>query len=1000
MDSTARTAKVEAHQWTSPLWWQQWTNEFAQSAKQVLDEIGQSSLQEYQQQAEESDADGEGDEYPSDDFDCVVPAPTAEGTGASARGGPETSLIDKPAVLVGGGSAGVYSDVGRWIWEGVGRSRKEGHNSDEYCEDGYVQGEGEEEDDHSESLVERVLVSYKDYGLRLGQLLFGPDTSGNVFDGDASADDDHDGDDHDHDNHDNHDHDHDNDDGKDHDSPHKRHNLNPKDQEIGNDLDMSGDATSSQLREHRRPSRSTHVDEDPAERERRREERRRRREEERPKEQEQLEAARQNLKERERRHKEKKDSSKRSELSVLSVIKSKGKEKERGRKPSVVEEMLTGIVRRTSVKVVEVQPREVRSKSSPEKCNPVLKPGEDSASKSPKPQTERRHHPHNDHSTPQARAECRRCIRKREKKEREQQILEGDAAAEREHRPEREHRQEREHRSEREHHHRHREKAVDVDDKKHKLASGSTIGNKDNMKPEKLTQHRVECVTCMTDDIPAKDAAKLNCGHHFCPDCLKRIFTLSLTDPAHMPPRCCTEEHIPLKHVNKLLPYETKKLWNKKYIEFTTANRLYCPTTDCGEWIHPRDIVDDIGRCGRCRAKVCALCNGKAHPNGECPKDEELQKFIETAKKNKFQRCYSCRAMVELEKGCNHMTCRCTAEFCYVCGDKWKTCECPWFNYDPDDEEYVVPVWNAENPPPPELTPELRARRERRARLREEQLREDEELARRLQRDASNDSDSDEEERRPYYMPLPLQIDPLAALGTIGTGLRNGFRRLAAEYGQPVITEHPREFDELAPIPRIERRRTEPANTGSRYRAEDRDRRPRHTPPEPDHEYHHHEVPIQVAESTISTHRSYRDPLIPQSRYLTNAQQVHIENYLRGLDLPNLELDPSATTARRSSREREERTRELRVHEPPPPVSTVGSTTGMGLRRSNTERGISTVRRAPRDFATEFELYRPRGGGYGGGSEVSGRPRRGSMSQMGWDAMQQQRAILRTDRRV
>lgn len=27
------------------------------------------------------------------------------------------------------------------------------------------------------------------------------------------------------------------------------------------------------------------------------------------------------------------------------------------------------------------------------------------------------------------------------------------------------------------------------------------------------------------------------------------------------------------------------------------------------------------------------------------------------------------------------MKCRCTAEFCMVCGDKWKTCDCPWFNY-------------------------------------------------------------------------------------------------------------------------------------------------------------------------------------------------------------------------------------------------------------------------------------------------------------------------------
>lgn len=30
-------------------------------------------------------------------------------------------------------------------------------------------------------------------------------------------------------------------------------------------------------------------------------------------------------------------------------------------------------------------------------------------------------------------------------------------------------------------------------------------------------------------------------------------------------------------------------------------------------------------------------------------------KFFETAEKNKYQKCYNCKAMVELERGCNHM---------------------------------------------------------------------------------------------------------------------------------------------------------------------------------------------------------------------------------------------------------------------------------------------------------------------------------------------------------
>jgi len=32
--------------------------------------------------------------------------------------------------------------------------------------------------------------------------------------------------------------------------------------------------------------------------------------------------------------------------------------------------------------------------------------------------------------------------------------------------------------------------------------------------------------------------------------------------------------------------------------------------------------------------------------------------------------------MIELDAGCNHITCRCKTEFCYVCCALWKTCAC------------------------------------------------------------------------------------------------------------------------------------------------------------------------------------------------------------------------------------------------------------------------------------------------------------------------------------
>ena len=122
-----------------------------------------------------------------------------------------------------------------------------------------------------------------------------------------------------------------------------------------------------------------------------------------------------------------------------------------------------------------------------------------------------------------------------------------------------------------------------------------------------------------------------------------------------MPPRCCSSEHIPLEHVANLISYQNKKLWNQKYLEYTTANRIYCPTTDCGEWIQPKDIQNGIGRCQKCGGEVCSMCNGRAHGNEACPQDPDMIKFFETAEKNKYQKCYNCKAMVELERGCNHM---------------------------------------------------------------------------------------------------------------------------------------------------------------------------------------------------------------------------------------------------------------------------------------------------------------------------------------------------------
>ena len=203
--------------------------------------------------------------------------------------------------------------------------------------------------------------------------------------------------------------------------------------------------------------------------------------------------------------------------------------------------------------------------------------------------------------------------------------------------------------------------------------------------PEK----KASCLTCGDDDVAVSKSAKLPCKHRMCHSCLRRLFKMSITDPAHMPPRCCTDDHIDLKHVDKLFSQDFKKTWNRKFLEYKTKNRVYCIGRNCGDWIKPNHITLEhgrkIGKCKRCGTKVCAICNNKAHMSRDCPKDPATKQFIETAKQKGWQKCFNCAAMVELKEGCNHMTCRCMAEFCMVCGLKWKSCDCPWFNYENAD---------------------------------------------------------------------------------------------------------------------------------------------------------------------------------------------------------------------------------------------------------------------------------------------------------------------------
>lgn len=144
-----------------------------------------------------------------------------------------------------------------------------------------------------------------------------------------------------------------------------------------------------------------------------------------------------------------------------------------------------------------------------------------------------------------------------------------------------------------------------------------------------------------------------------------------------MPPRCCTQP-IPGSIIKPLLTRDDQQCFLKAVQEFSTPweKRIFCPNPSCNEFIPPRPKPDPKhpfdGVCRECRTRVCTMCKMRAHPLGQdCPNDLELDQVLRMGEKSGWRRCYKCRTLVELSQGCTHMTCRCKAQFCYICGAIW-----------------------------------------------------------------------------------------------------------------------------------------------------------------------------------------------------------------------------------------------------------------------------------------------------------------------------------------
>ncbi|KAA8650387.1 E3 ubiquitin-protein ligase [Aspergillus tanneri] len=180
-------------------------------------------------------------------------------------------------------------------------------------------------------------------------------------------------------------------------------------------------------------------------------------------------------------------------------------------------------------------------------------------------------------------------------------------------------------------------------------------GSSRHIASSKMANLGKDCDSCFEKcDVPM---FAVPCGHKFCRDCTRQMFLGAIKDEELYPPRCCSNI-VPPGIALRVLSYDELRAFGERAIEWTTKDRLYCAEPTCSRFIPPFAIQDDHGTCLECHQQTHLPCRSFAHPGVDCPMDGALHSVLAMADAENWRRCFNCRTMVELQHGCNHITCR------------------------------------------------------------------------------------------------------------------------------------------------------------------------------------------------------------------------------------------------------------------------------------------------------------------------------------------------------
>ncbi|KIL70487.1 hypothetical protein M378DRAFT_7316 [Amanita muscaria Koide BX008] len=200
------------------------------------------------------------------------------------------------------------------------------------------------------------------------------------------------------------------------------------------------------------------------------------------------------------------------------------------------------------------------------------------------------------------------------------------------------------------------------------------------------------CPVCLDDfSDPETSLQRLTCGHVYCTPCLQQYITTA-PERNKFPlvcigdeDRCQTKIHVPL--IQSLLdPKQFGKVVEKVlsvHVEKRPDQFKYCLSTDCSQLYQCTPTRSTSGSdlaafCPSCFMHTCTGCQKTAHPGLTCAERRERDPSehdalnTEWASSNGAKRCPACQVWIQKTEGCNHVTCRCGAHICWMCGASFR----------------------------------------------------------------------------------------------------------------------------------------------------------------------------------------------------------------------------------------------------------------------------------------------------------------------------------------